>query len=124
MAVVEADDELLEKPARLVLPQPVLLDNKLEHVAAGRKLHRYAQVRGRQEHLRTAHRQCGRWVANVRTAAPSASPVVVLPPPGLASGRPTHLPELHDVRVDEAPVVDDLALHVLGDLRATWMLPV
>ena len=60
MAVVQANDELLEDPARLLLRQaPVrpVPQRVVEQVAALRILHRYGQVRLRQEHLPRT-RQC------------------------------------------------------------------
>jgi hypothetical protein len=76
VAVVQPDDQLLKKPPRLVLAQPVLADDVFKHVAPAGKLHRDAEVvRGEEDLL-----------------------------------------ELDDVGVDEAAVVDDLALDVLGDL--------
>ena len=54
MGVVEANDELLEDPARLLLskaPMRPVAESIIEQVPSLRILHRYRQVRGRQEHL-------------------------------------------------------------------------
>lgn len=54
MGVVKADDELLEDPARLLLgqaPMGPVPERVIEQVASLCVLHRYRQVRGRQEHL-------------------------------------------------------------------------
>ena len=59
VAVVEADDELLEDPARLLLrqaPMRPVPERVVEQVAALRVLHRDRQVARRQEDLR---RVCG-----------------------------------------------------------------
>lgn len=56
MAIVQADDELLEDPAALLLGQAAMrsvAERVVEQVPSLRILHRYRQVRGRQEHLRT-----------------------------------------------------------------------
>ena len=51
MDVIHGDDQLLEEPARLTLPQPPLAHDILKHVAARRILHRNGQVLLREEDL-------------------------------------------------------------------------
>lgn len=61
MGVVEANDELLEDPARLLLgqaPMRPVAERVVEQVPSLRILHRYCQVRGRQEHLRAHAGTC------------------------------------------------------------------
>ena len=54
------------------------------------------------------------WIAwlNAVVKSPAANAGVMLGKPELQA----HLLELHDVRVHERSVVDNLALHILGDL--------
>lgn len=46
MAVVHAEDELLEEPAGLIFAQALVFNDVAEHVAAGNVFHDEGEVRG------------------------------------------------------------------------------
>lgn len=134
VTVVQAYNQLLEEPPGLLLPEPILLDNILKHVTPRCKLHCNPQVLWGQEHLQASsstHVLIRCWHKDGKYSTVSTKPLDVNRHPedprystvkstcavAAAQDRCPHLFELHDMRVNQASVVEYLTLHVLGNLQ-------
>ena len=120
VAVLHARDELLEKVSCFILGKAACLHDSVEQLAARSIFHGNAEVRACQEHLLRAQQTLAvpQHDSSPHLNGASTRPFQQeLAQRAMTPSAGPHLSEADYVGVEKRPVVDQLPLHILVDLR-------